>query len=117
MARFWYNSLQTMDFQLSPWLIKLRIASSHYRALVVYRFIAAIVGGYLLTALSTAVLGVALPLQPSDAVLLAVSLSILIYACIFIYTFSVRSVAKVWITILLTSAALTALLAFMEEWL
>ena len=51
MARFWYNSLQTMDFQLSPWLIKLRIASSHYRALVVYRFIAAIVGGYFINCL------------------------------------------------------------------
>jgi len=51
-----------------------------------------------------------------DAVLLCVSLSILIYAVVFIYAFGVKSLTTVWISILLSSGVFLAILASLKDW-
>ncbi|KAA1150959.1 hypothetical protein [Pseudoalteromonas fuliginea] len=88
-----------------------------YRFSVFLRFLIAIVGGYSFTAASTALLSFLLPLTKSDAVLLCVSLSILIYALVFIYAFYIKSLKTVWISILLTTSAQICLLAVLKGWL
>ena len=91
--------------------------SHSYRIAVVSRFLAAIVGGYFFTAVFCSLLSIILPLKKSDAVLLSISLTILIYSCVFIWVFAVKSLTKVWITILLTTAATALLLSFLKGWL
>lgn len=92
-------------------------AASSYRVLVFLRFFIAIVGGYAFTAASISLLSVLLPIAKQDAVLLCVSISILIYALVFIYAFSVKSLKTVWISILLSIGIFMALLALLKGWL
>jgi len=94
-----------------------RSASFDYRLSVFLRFVIAIIGGYFFTATSTALLSFILPLTNADAVLLSTSLSILIYTCVFIYAFYVKSLNTVWISILLTTFIQMAFLAIMKGWL
>jgi hypothetical protein len=89
----------------------------NYRFNVFSRFFIAIVGGYFFTAASTSLLSVLLPLAKSDAVLLSVSLSILIYVLVFIYAFYIKSLKTVWISILLTTGVQVSLLAVLKGWL
>ncbi|CAM3838410.1 MULTISPECIES: hypothetical protein [Pseudoalteromonas] len=88
-----------------------------YRIAVFSRFLAAILGGYTFTAVFTSLLSITLPLKKSDAVLLSVSLTILIYSCVFIWVFAVKSLIRIWITILLTTAGLALLLSVLKGWL
>ena len=88
-----------------------------YRVLVFLRFIIAIVGGYAFTSACISLLSVLLPIPKQDAVLLCVSISILIYAAVFIYAFSVKSLKTVWISILLSTCFFVAVLALLKGWL
>ena len=88
-----------------------------YRFAVISRFFAAIVGGYTFTAVFTALLSIILPLKKSDAVLLSISLTILVYSCVFIWVFAVKSLPKIWITILLTTAGGARSLSLLKGWL
>jgi len=94
----------------------LKVAQS-YRVLVFLRFIIAIVGGYAFTSACISLLSVLLPIAKQDAVLLCVSISILIYAAVFIYAFSVKSLKTVWISILLSTSFFVAVLALLKGWL
>ncbi|BED91437.1 MULTISPECIES: hypothetical protein [unclassified Pseudoalteromonas] len=94
----------------------LNIARS-YKVLVFLRFFIAIVGGYAFTSASIALLSVVLPIAKQDAVLLCVSISILIYAAVFIYAFSVKSLKTVWISILLSISFFVVVLALLKGWL
>ncbi|MBB1452603.1 hypothetical protein H5159_16295 [Pseudoalteromonas sp. SG43-1] len=89
---------------------------SSYRVLVFLRFFIAIIGGYAFTSASTALLSLVLPIAKQDAVLFSVSISILIYAVVFIYAFSVKSLKTVWISILLSTGAFIGLLALLKGW-
>ncbi|TMO09949.1 hypothetical protein [Pseudoalteromonas sp. S558] len=106
---------QSLSAQFSQ--IFKRSSSFNYQFLVLSRFFIAIVGGYFFTAASTSLLSFLLPLTKSDAVLLCVSLSILIYALVFIYAFYVKSLKIVWISILLSTGAQISLLVALKDWL
>ncbi|MET6760020.1 hypothetical protein [Pseudoalteromonas sp. NCIMB_1079] len=89
---------------------------SSYRVLVFLRFFIAIIGGYAFTSASTALLCFLMPIAKQDAVLFSVSISILIYAVVFIYAFSVKSLKTVWISILLSTGTFAGLLALLKDW-
>ncbi|WP_404343340.1 hypothetical protein [Pseudoalteromonas mariniglutinosa] len=88
-----------------------------YRFAVVARFLAAIVGGYIFTSIFISLLSLLLPLSKLDSVLLSTTLSIAIYSCVFIWVFAVKSLAKVWIIILLTCVGQAICLALLKGWL
>ena len=100
-------------------LVRLKMAckANVYALCVISRFSAAIVGGYVFTAVFTSLLSLILPLSKSDAVLLSVSLTILIYSCVFIWVFAIKSLKTVWITILLTSSSCFLSIALLKGWL
>lgn len=85
--------------------------------LVCSRFFAAIVGGYVFSAIAVSLLAAVVPLPKTDSVLLAVSLSILVYACVFIWVFSVRKLQKVYGLLILLGTCQAVLLAFIKGWL
>jgi hypothetical protein len=87
---------------------------NNYRVLVFSRFFIAIIGGYIFTSSSIALLSFILPMDKQDAVLLCVSLSVLIYVIVFIYAFAVKSLKTVWISILLSIGLFIGLLALLK---
>lgn len=85
--------------------------------LVCSRFFAAIVGGYAFSAITISLFAILVPLSKTDSVLLAVSISILVYACVFIWVFSVRALSKVYGLLLLLGGCQVLLLALIKGWL
>lgn len=84
-----------------------------YRLGVASRAIAAIFGGYAVTALATAVLALMLPLVRVDAAMTATLLSFVIYTCAVLWVFAARSAFKAWMGIGLPAATLgLSLLAY-----
>lgn len=71
---------------------------------VISRTLAAILVGYLLTAVMTALLAVSLPLEKVDAVLVATMLSFAFYAAAVMWAFSVKRWWRSWSDLLLISA-------------
>lgn len=70
-----------------------------YRLGVASRAIAAILGGYALAAVSTAVLSVVLPMPRVDAVMTATLLSFTVYTCAAIWVFAARDALRAWLGI------------------
>jgi apolipoprotein N-acyltransferase len=68
-----------------------------YRRGVASRAIAAILGGYVLAALSTALLALALPMPRVDAVMTATLLSFTVYTCAAIWVFAARDALRAWL--------------------
>lgn len=83
--------------------------TSSYRLSVASRALAAIVGGYALTALAIAALAIFLPLSRADASLTATMSSFLIYACVVIWVFATRTAWRAWAGIIALMAVLGAL--------
>jgi hypothetical protein len=83
--------------------------AASYRLAVASRAIAAILGGYVLTALATFALAAFLPLSPSEASLTATLLSFLIYACVVIWVFATRTAWRAWAGIIAPSLVLGGL--------
>ncbi|HEY4369153.1 MAG TPA: DUF3649 domain-containing protein [Steroidobacteraceae bacterium] len=90
--------------------------SNAYRLEVASRVLAAIVGGYVLASLATAVLAVVLPMPRAEATLTATMLSFAIYACIVLWVFATRSVWRVWAGVVVPAVALNALLWLRQLW-
>lgn len=67
------------------------------------RVMAAILGGYLLTSIVIALLAIMLPGSRAEAVLTAMLLSFLIYACVVMWVFACRSASRAWAGVLLPS--------------
>ena len=84
-------------------------ATLRYRASVASRVLAAVIGGYLLTALAIAALAVYLPLAPVEASLMATMLSFVIYAGVVLWVFATRSIWRVWLCMAAAMAILKAL--------
>ncbi|WP_426702763.1 DUF3649 domain-containing protein [Rhodanobacter sp. Col0626] len=63
---------------------------------VAARALAAAVGGYLIAALTTALLPRLLPMPRSEAVITATLLSFPIYAAVVLWAFAAARVARVW---------------------
>jgi hypothetical protein len=91
--------------------------SLSYRVAVFFRFVAAILGGYVFTSVFISLLAVLLPLNKLDSVLLTTTLSVFFYCCVFIWVFAVKSLKVVWITILLTTSLQLFVLALIKGWL
>lgn len=67
-----------------------------YRLAVLSRVVAAVAGGYLLTALCTVVAARYLPMSRADAVMTATMLSFAIFVCAVIWVFAARSAWRAW---------------------
>ncbi|MCB5205821.1 DUF3649 domain-containing protein [Methylovorus mays] len=72
------------------------------------RVMAAIIGAYVLTLLSIAVLALVLPMSRAESVLLSMLLSFLIYACAVLWVFATRSAWRAWGGMLLPSLLMAA---------
>jgi len=75
-----------------------------YRLAVLSRAVAAIVGGYALTAAVIALLALWLPMARAEAVLTVTMLSFALYAGAVIWVFAARSAWRAWLGILLSTA-------------
>ena len=85
------------------------------RAAVLSRLLAALLGGYALSALLTAVLALHLPLEPSEAVLVGTMLSFLVYALAVMWAFAARHALRAW-TGLLAPILLLAVILAVPDW-
>ncbi|MBL8269245.1 DUF3649 domain-containing protein [Steroidobacter sp.] len=83
--------------------------TASYRLAVASRALAAIVGGYALTALATFALARLLPLARAEASMTATLLSFVIYACVVIWVFATRTAWRAWLGIVAPAAVLGAL--------
>lgn len=81
-----------------------------YRGGVAARVVAAIGGGYVLTAIASALIAIALPLPRADAVTLATLLSFVVYTCVILWVFATSSALRAWIGVAAASGVLGALL-------
>lgn len=88
---------------------------ARYRLAVFSRAVAAIGGGYLLAALTTALLALCLPMARVDAVITATLLSFAIYTCAVLWVFATRSALRAWLGLLLPCAALAAALFALQR--
>jgi hypothetical protein len=91
-------------------------ASLRWRLAVASRVVAASVGGYLLTALASICLAQFLPLARAEAVVLAMTVSFLVYLPAVLWCFACRSAWRAWLGLLIPSAVLAALYA-VYRWL
>jgi hypothetical protein len=71
-----------------------RTSGRGYRAAVAGRVVLALLGGYTLAALATAVLSLVLPLEPAEAVTTATLASFAVMAFAVLYVFAARSLAQ-----------------------
>lgn len=83
--------------------------TASYRLAVASRALAAIVGGYALTALATTALAIFLPLSRSEASMTATLLSFVIYTCVVLWVFATRSATRAWLGIVAPAVVLGAL--------
>jgi hypothetical protein len=81
----------------------------HYRWKITLRVLLAIMGGYVLTNLASILISFLLPLPKSDAVMTALLLSFIIYTCVVIWVFSLRSLHTAFWGLFLTSAIIGTL--------
>jgi hypothetical protein len=81
-----------------------------YRLAVASRALAAIVGGYALTALAISALAIFLPLSRSEASMTATLLSFAIYTCVVLWVFATRSATRAWVGIIAPMLVLAALI-------
>ena len=86
-----------------------------YRLSVASRVVAAILGGYVLTALATMALAVFLPMSKAEASLTATLLSFLIYGCAVIWVFATRTAWRAW-TGIVVPAVVLAVLIWLQGW-
>lgn len=91
--------------------------SIRWRLAVASRVAAALLGGYLLAALSSVCLAQFLPLARAEAVVLAMTLSFLVYLPAVLWCFACRTAWRAWFGLLLPSAVLAALYTSARWWL
>lgn len=84
--------------------------TASYRLAVASRALAAIIGGYALTALATTALAIFLPLSRSEASMTATLLSFVIYTCVVLWVFATRSATRAWLGIVAPGIVLGALI-------
>lgn len=83
--------------------------TASYRLAVASRALAAIVGGYALTALAVTALAIFLPLSRAEASMTATLLSFVIYTCVVIWVFATRTAWRAWAGIVAPAVVLGAL--------
>ena len=75
------------------------------------RLLAALLGGYAVSALLAAVLALHLPMERSEAVLVGTMLSFLVYALAVMWAFAARHALRAWTGLLVPALLLAAVLA------
>lgn len=83
--------------------------TASYRLAVASRALAAVVGGYALTALAVTALAIFLPLSRAEASMTATLLSFVIYTCVVIWVFATRTAWRAWAGIVAPAVVLGAL--------
>ena len=83
--------------------------STAYRWAVASRVLAAALGGYALASALTVLLALLWPLPKDQAVLADTMLSFIQYAAAVIWVFSVRSVTRAWLGMLIPTVLVAAL--------
>ncbi|MFT0546012.1 DUF3649 domain-containing protein [Allopusillimonas ginsengisoli] len=78
---------------------------------LISRLAAAILGGYALAALLS-VAALALPVRPSEAALIGMTASFLVYAAAVIWVFAVRSATRAWVGLLVAAVLLLPVAAW-----
>ena len=111
------QSIDAVPSQRPKNVPKKRSVSISYRISVFFRFVAAIFGGYVFTSVLISLLAILLPLNQLDSVLLTTTLSVFFYSCVFIWVFAVKSLKRVWITIILTTGVQFVILSLIKGWL
>lgn len=81
-------------------------AALHYRLGVASRALAAIVGGYALSALAATVAAIYFPGTRAEAAVFGMLLSFVIYTLAVMWVFAVRSALRAWLGLLLPSVPL-----------
>ncbi|MNR77802.1 hypothetical protein D3C72_84850 [compost metagenome] len=93
--------------------------SSAYRWMIASRVLAAILGAYILSSLSAAVLALLLPLisgmTRAEGVLIGTLLSFVIYTCIALWVFCSRSALRVWTSLIAWSVALWLMMVVLQK--
>ncbi|WP_050479166.1 DUF3649 domain-containing protein [Herbaspirillum rhizosphaerae] len=84
-----------------------------YRFAVASRAVAAIAGGYALAATAAALLAVALPMAPAEAVIAATLTSFIVFCCAVLWVFAARTAWRAWAGIVLPGALLGLALLMM----
>lgn len=74
------------------------------RLAVASRILAAVVGGYALTAAIAILLALVWPIPKAEAVLASTMLSFAIYAAVVIWVFATRSATRAWVGLLVPLA-------------
>lgn len=77
-----------------------------YRFMITYRFLLAIVGGYVLASYSAIVIAKLFSEHPSDAAMSATLLAFCIYCAVFIWVFMVKNTFKTSLGVILPTAIL-----------
>ncbi|MFL9877163.1 DUF3649 domain-containing protein [Herbaspirillum rhizosphaerae] len=81
-----------------------------YRLAVASRAVAAIGGGYALSAMAAALLAILLPMAPAEAVITATLLSFIVFCCAVLWVFAARTAWRAWAGIVLPGAVLGLIL-------
>ena len=81
-------------------------ADLRYRLAVASRALAAIVGGYALAGVATALLAVLLPMPRAEAVITATLLSFIIFCCAVLWVFAARNAWRAWAGIVVPGVVL-----------
>jgi hypothetical protein len=95
--------------QSRPMRSKLGAVPASYRFAVASRVIAAVFAGYLLAALSSVFVGLALPMPRGQAVVSGMMLSFLVYLVAVLWCFACRSAWRAWCGLLLPALVLAAI--------
>lgn len=88
--------------------------SRRYRWAVASRVVAATIGGYALSSAATVVMALLWPAPLAQAVLWATMLSFTVYTVAVIWVFTTRSATRAWAGMLIGTAALSVLAAWLQ---
>ncbi len=86
-----------------------------YRLGVASRAVAAILGGYAVSALAAAVLALYLPTSRAEAALTGTMAAFLVYACAVMWVFAARSALRAWLGLCWLALPLGALLLWQYQ--
>lgn len=87
---------------------------NRYRRKIALRVLAAVFGGYALANVVAIILSFLLPMSTSNAVMTSLLLSFAIYTAAVLWVFSVKSVHKAWLGLVVPSVVLGALAALIK---
>lgn len=86
-----------------------------YRLMIFYRFVLALVGGYILSALSAITIAELFAAEPANAAMSATLIAFCLYCGAFIWVFMVQKTLKATLGIVLPSVLLWVLVEFLGK--